>query len=91
MNIENQPEVWEVGKRYFLRTVSGGQWYTGVLVAVNDKELVLDKASWIIDNDRFIEAMKTGIFNDFEVYPQEARIVLTQSSVICVIDANQIN
>lgn len=77
--------VWEIGEKYFFRTVT--LYYTGKLVAVTDNELVLEKAAWIADTGRFTEAMKTGEFNEVEVYPQDTKVIINRSSMI---DASKI-
>jgi len=45
---------WEIGKNYVIRCVTMIQ--LGRLVAVTDKELILEQASWIAD---------TGLWNEF--------------------------
>jgi len=77
--------AWEIGEKYFLRTVT--LYYTGVLVSVTDKEIILKEAAWIADTGRFTEAMKTGEFNEVEVYPADTKVILNRSSMI---DANKI-
>ena len=47
---------WEIGKCYLIRTVT--MIDTGRLVAVTDKELVLEDAAWIPDTGRFSDAVK---------------------------------
>lgn len=74
---------WEVGKNYFLRTVT--YHFTGKLVAVHHHELVFDDAAWIADDGRFADAMKTGSFSEVEPYP--GQIIVGRGTVI---DAMQI-
>jgi hypothetical protein len=77
----SQPDsVWEIGEKYFFRTVT--LYYTGVLESVTDNELVLKQAAWIADTGRFNEAMETGEFNEVEVYPQDTSVILNRSSMI---------
>jgi hypothetical protein len=70
---------YEVGKNYFIRTVT--YHLTGKLVDVGAQELVLDSAAWIADDGRFAEAMRTGNFSEVEPFP-EGRLVVGRGSVI---------
>lgn len=47
---------WKIGRKYFIQTVTF--YYTGVLVAVTNQELVLEDAAWIPDTGRFSESIK---------------------------------
>ena len=58
---------YEVGKNYFIRTVT--HHLTGKLMKVTSKELVLDDAAWIADDGRFHDALKTGKLNEVEPFP----------------------
>ena len=58
---------WEVGKIYHIRTVS--MIDTGRLVAVYDKEIVLEDAAWIADTGRFTQALATATFSEVEPFP----------------------
>lgn len=80
-----QSSVWEVGENYFIRTVT--LYYTGKISAVTENEIILEKAAWIADTGRFTEAMKTGEFNEVEVYPKDTKVIINRSSMI---DANKI-
>ena len=56
---ETKPEpesVWEIGKKYFIRTVT--MHLTGELIKVTRQELVLKDAAWIADSGRFNEAIR---------------------------------
>lgn len=79
-------EAWEIGENYFIRTVT--LYYTGKVSAVTENEIILENAAWIADTGRFTEAMKTGEFNEVEVYPKDTEVILNRSSMI---DANKIS
>lgn len=64
---------YEIGKNYFLRTVT--HHLTGKLVEVHAQELVLTDAAWIADDGVFSEAMLTGAFNEVEPLPEGKHIV----------------
>ena len=76
---------WEVGKYYLIRTVT--MIDTGKLIAVTDKELVLEEAAWIADTGRFADAL-TGSkeFNEVEPFPN-GKVIIGRGAII---DAVQI-
>ena len=56
-----------IGRNIIIRTVT--MTYTGKLERVYPKELVLSRAAWIADTERWEQAVKTGAFREVEVYP----------------------
>jgi hypothetical protein len=61
-------EFWIVGNAYLIRTVT--MIDTGVLVSVDEHEIVLKDAAWIADTGRFNECLKPGgQFNEVEPFP----------------------
>ncbi len=66
---QNVSHPYNIGKNYFIRTVTMA--YTGRLVAVYEHELVLECACWIADTGRFMQAVATGIFSEVEPFPQK--------------------
>jgi len=62
--------AWVVGEKYLIRTVT--MIDVGILTYIDDHDLVLDKASWIADTDRFATALKTGALKEVEPFPGEA-------------------
>jgi hypothetical protein len=69
---------YQVGKNYFIRTVT--LFYTGKLVKVTSKELVLEQAAWIADTGRFMDAIKTGKLN--EVEPFQDDVIIGRGSIV---------
>jgi len=55
----NKPHPFEIGKNYFIRTVTMS--HVGKLEAVYDDILVLSNASWVADTGRLSDAMKYGL------------------------------
>lgn len=51
----------------FVRTVT--HYYTGRVVGVSDKAILLEDAAWIADTGRFADALRTGILSEVEPYP----------------------
>jgi hypothetical protein len=70
---------YELGKNYFIRTVT--HHHTGRLVGVTGQELVLENAAWIADDGRLTEALATGIFNEVEMFPK-GRVIIGRGSII---------
>lgn len=76
--------VWEVGKNYYIQTVTWA--YTGTLEAVTDLELKLSSPALIGDTGRFHDALKNEEF--VEVEPLVSDLVIGRYSVV---SATQIN
>ena len=70
---------WEIGSIYLIRTVT--MIDTGRLVAVTDKELVLEDAAWIADTGRFSDSLKKSDFGEVEPFP-DGRVIVGRGSVI---------
>jgi hypothetical protein len=70
--------VWEVGKNYYIQTVTWA--YTGTLVAVTDKELLLKQAALIGDTGAFHTALKSEVFA--EVEPLVNDLVIGRYSIV---------
>ena len=78
-----QDSPWIIGKIYLIRTVTMIQ--TGRLVAVGDKELVLDNAAWIADTGRFSDALKTCNFSEVEPFPL-GQVIVGRGAVIDAVE-----
>ena len=70
---------WEIGKKYFIRTVTMN--LTGELISVSPQELVLKDAAWIADSGRFNEALK-DISKCDEVEPFINPAIIGRGSII---------
>ena len=55
----NKSHPFEIGKNYFIRTVT--MFYVGKLKAVYNDTLVLSEASWVANSGRFHNALKFGL------------------------------
>ena len=75
---------FEIGKKYFIRTVT--MYYTGHVKDVNGKFLILGDCAWIADTGRFNETIKDGSFSEIEPFPKD---VIINSD--CIVDAMEIN
>ena len=70
--------VYQVGKNYFIRTVT--HHYTGKLVKVTPKELVLEDAAWIADDGRFMNALKDGTLAEIEPFMDD--VIIGRGSIV---------
>lgn len=63
--VKSENEVpFEIGKKYFIRTVT--YFATGEVVAIKGNFLVLTDGAWIADTGRFSDTIKTGDFSEVE-------------------------
>ncbi len=76
---ESDKGPWEIGKKYFIRTVTMN--LTGELVSVSEQELVLKNAAWIADSGRFNETLK-DISNASEVEPFQNPAIVGRGSIV---------
>ena len=79
-----QPCPWNVGKNYFIRTVT--HHLTGTLVQVTEQELVLVDAAWIAEDGRFADAVATCNFSEVEPFPQGKRVIVGRGSLIDAVE-----
>jgi len=80
MSTKKKSEFWNVGEKYFIRTVT--HYLTGKLVEISDKDVVLTDAAWIADTGRFSNAMSGGEFSEVEPYPDGQLVLVNRDSVI---------
>lgn len=71
---------YKLNENYFIRAVTFH--YTGKLKEIYEHELVLSNASWIPDDGRFADALKTGKFNEVEPYPCEEDVIIGRGAII---------
>lgn len=88
MKTHTNTAPWNVGKNYFIRTVT--HHHTGRLVAVYPAELVMEDAAWIADDGRFADALKNETFNEVEPFPSGRQIIIGRGSVIDAVEINTI-
>ena len=66
-----EPFTLPIGSKVVLRTVT--MIYTGTLVSVGNRELVLEDASWVADTRRWADFLKNGVAAagiEIEPYPE---------------------
>ena len=71
---------WQIGKPYFIRTVT--HHLTGRLVEVSEHELWLEDAAWIPDDGRFAQAVEKGEFSEVEPFPSGLTVAVGRGSLI---------
>lgn len=69
-----------IGTDYFIRTVT--HYFTGRLVWVGDKEIVLEKVSWIADTGKFSEFVNGKTVNEVEPFPSSSTVIIGRGSII---------
>lgn len=86
LKTEAKPVPFEIGKNYFIRTVT--YHLTGQVVDIVGDFLVLDQASWIADSGRLNDSMKLGIEKNSssEIEPFEAKVYV---NVTAIVDATE--
>jgi hypothetical protein len=62
----NQDCPFEVGKQYFIRTVTN--YYVGSCESIGSQSIRLTNASWVPDTGRFNVSQRTGVFKEVEPY-----------------------
>ena len=73
MKAKSTKSPWQLGKLYFIRTVTN--YLLGKLTRVTDQELVLEDCAWVACTGRFAEALKSGKLDEVEPYPDGSVIV----------------
>lgn len=77
--VQNGPQgVWEIGKKYFVRTVT--YHLVGELVHVDDRELLFKDASWVASSGRFHIALRDGVLA--EVEPFASPVIMGRGSIV---------
>ncbi len=68
-----------VGKVYFIRTVTN--YFTGRLVWVGEKEIVLENVAWVADTGRFNEFLLGKTVNEVEPYPAGSMVIIGRGAI----------
>ena len=70
----------EVGRGYSFRTVT--MIYTGELVEEQEDRFVITKAAWIAETKRWSESLRTGEFNEVEMYPENNYVMVFKGGML---------
>lgn len=82
-NISKAPvkgTAYLIGSNYMVRTVT--MIYTGKLVKVFDKELVLANCAWIPETERWTDTCEKGIFKEVEPYPKDKEVIINREAIL---------
>jgi len=71
---------YKIGKNYLIRTVT--MIYTGKLLEVFDKELIITNACWIAETERWADTCEKGIFKEVEPYPKTAKVIIGKDAIL---------
>lgn len=74
----------EIGTSYFIRTVT--HYFTGRLIWVGDKEIVLEEVCWIADTGRFNEFAAGKTVNESEPFPKGSQVIIGRGSIIDMVE-----
>lgn len=77
---QSQSHSYEVGRNYFIRTVTMA--YTGRLVDVTDTDLVMEDCAWVADTGKYHNFLMTGQASEVEPYPTDVKVLINRFSVI---------
>lgn len=69
-----------IGSNYMIRTIT--MIYTGKLIRVYDKELVLTNCAWIPETERWADSCKNGKFKEVEPYPKESEVIINREAIL---------
>lgn len=87
-SIPTDDHPWNIGKNYFIRTVTFH--LTGTLMQVGSQELVLQNAAWIADSGRFTQAVEKSEFSEVEVFPKGSRVIVGRGSIVDAVEISTI-
>lgn len=84
-----EEHFFEVGRNYFIRTIT--HHYVGELLFLNRRgaELVLTQAAWIADDGRFHQMLRTGEFDEIEPYLEGQRVLVNRDAIIDAVEWTQ--
>ena len=80
MDVPNKNHPFELGKNYFIRTVT--MIIVGKLEQVFDNELVLSTAAWVPDTGRFMNCLQYGEKAINEIEPFQNNVIIGRNSII---------
>lgn len=78
INAKDSPLV--LNENYLIRTIT--MIYTGKLVKVYDKELVLVNCAWIPETERWADTLEKGIFKEVEPYPNDSEVIINREAIL---------
>jgi len=82
----NEKHFYKIGRNYLIRTVLFS--YTGKLIDISNKELLLSDAAWIADTGRYNIAVKDSEFDEVEPYQDAQEIIIGRDTVVDAVIIN---
>lgn len=79
-NSKSNKHPFEIGKNYFIRTVT--MILVGKLEEVYDNELVLSTAAWVADTGRFMNCLRDGEKAIQDIEPFQDNVIVGRNSII---------
>lgn len=76
-----QGKLWELGKQYFIRTVT--MYFSGRLIRVEDGFVTLEDAAWLPDIGRFADFIAGKEANEVEPYPHPVNVAIGAITDFC--------
>lgn len=68
------------GKNYLIRTVT--MIYTGEFIRLDGDHIIIAKAAWIPETDRWMESVASGKFKEVEPYPDAAEVAINRQACL---------
>jgi len=79
-NQQQKKHPFQVGKNYFIRTVT--MILVGKLEEVFDNELVLSTVAWVADTGRFADCLEKGESSINDIEPFKDDVIVGRNSII---------
>ena len=79
---------YKIGKNYLIRTVT--MIYTGKLVEVYKDELVIEKACWIPETERWADSVRDCKFKEQEPYPEDRQVIIGRGSLLDCVEITEL-
>lgn len=77
---QSQSHSYEIGRSYFIRTVTMA--YTGRVVGITDTDILLEDCAWVADTGKYHNFLVTGQAYAVEPYPADVQVLVNRFSVI---------
>jgi hypothetical protein len=71
---------WRIGEEYFIRTDT--HYYTGRLIGVTDKELLIEFAAWKPDDKKFGNDLDKAKLPEFFLYPRGHKVIIGRAHIL---------
>jgi hypothetical protein len=83
IEIDGSECPYVIGQNYLVETCT--KYFTGKLVRVTDKELILSSAAWVADTGKYSTALSTGQLNEVEMLPIDFTPIISRGAIVTVI------